>query len=67
DLAVNVIDWLAGKEDIISLTPKESTQRLLIRLTPLTINLFLFVSVILIPGVALISGLIVWFKRRQRG
>ena len=67
DLAVNVIDWLAGKEDIINLTPKESTQRLLIRLTPLSINLILFVSVILIPGVALISGLIVWFKRRQRG
>jgi len=67
DLFVNVIDWLAGKEDIISLTPKETTRRSLMPLTPVTSNLIMLVTVILIPGLALVTGFFVWFKRRQRG
>jgi ABC-type uncharacterized transport system involved in gliding motility auxiliary subunit len=67
DLAVNVIDWLAGKEDIISLTPKESTQRSLIPLTPMTINLIMLVMLVLLPGLALMAGFIIWFNRRRRG
>lgn len=67
DLFVNVIDWLAGKEDIISLTPKETTRRSLMPLTPVTSNLIMLVTVVLIPCLALVTGFLVWFKRRQRG
>lgn len=67
DLLVNSVDWLAGQEDIISLTPKQSTQRNIIPLQPIATNIILLVTVILIPGSALLLGFYTWFNRRQRG
>jgi len=67
DLLINSVDWLAGQEDIINLTPKQSTQRNIIPLQPMATNIILLVTVILIPGSALLAGFYTWFNRRQRG
>lgn len=67
DLLSNSIDWLAGQEDIINLTPKQTTQRNIIPLLPSTTNLLFLFTVILIPGLALLIGFYSWFIRRQRG
>ncbi|MCB9134894.1 MAG: GldG family protein [Anaerolineales bacterium] len=67
DLALNAINWAAEQEDIISLTPKNTTTRTL-QLPPqaYNLNLILFAVVLLLPGLMLISGVVVWVQRRRR-
>lgn len=67
DLFINSIDWAAGEEELISLTPKESTQRLLVTPDTTMVNLIFLISVIIIPGSALVLGVFTWYQRRRRG
>ena len=67
DLLVSSVDWAAGQEALISLTPKDTTQRLLMPPDRLTTQLMLLGIVILLPGLALIWGIVVWVQRRRRG
>ncbi len=67
DLLMNAIDWAAGQEDLINLTPKESTARMLIPPQTMTMNLILLGAVIVLPGLALLGGVVVFFQRRRRG
>jgi ABC-type uncharacterized transport system involved in gliding motility auxiliary subunit len=67
DLFVNSVDWAAGQEDLINLTPKQNTQRLMIPPQRYTMNLILLGSVFVIPGLALLAGVAVFFQRRRRG
>jgi len=67
DLFINSVDWAAGQEDLINLTPKPTTQRIMIPPQQITLNLILLSTVIILPGMALLAGFLVWFQRRQRG
>ncbi len=66
DLAVNSVDWAAGKEDLISLTPKSSTARTILPPQKLTMNLLFLGVIVVLPGVPLILGIVVWVQRRRR-
>lgn len=67
DLILNSVNWAAEQEDIISLTPKDITQRTL-QLPPqaYALNLILFGIVLVVPGLMLLSGIVVWIQRRRR-
>jgi ABC-type uncharacterized transport system involved in gliding motility auxiliary subunit len=67
DLILNSVNWAADQEDIISLTPKDITQRTL-QLPPQAyiLNLILFGVVLVLPGLMLVAGVVVWFQRRRR-
>jgi ABC-type uncharacterized transport system involved in gliding motility auxiliary subunit len=67
DLFINSVDWAAGQEDLIDLTPKDTTQRLMLPPDTVTINLLLLGTVIILPGLALVAGIVVWIQRRSRG
>lgn len=67
DLLISSVDWAAGQEALISLTPKNSTQRLLMPPDRLTTQLMLLGIVFLIPALALVWGIVVWVQRRRRG
>jgi len=67
DLLVNSIDWAVGQENLINLTPKDTIQRVLVPPQRYTLGMILFGSVFLLPGVVLLSGIIVWIQRRKRG
>jgi ABC-type uncharacterized transport system involved in gliding motility auxiliary subunit len=67
DLIVNAVDWAAGQEDLISLTPKNQTTRMLLSPKQTTMNLILLGTVIILPGLALLGGVMVFFQRRRRG
>ena len=67
DLFVNAVDWASGEEELIDLTPKAYTQRFLVPPQPTLVNIIFLFTVIVIPGSALIAGIVAWIQRRKRG
>jgi ABC-type uncharacterized transport system involved in gliding motility auxiliary subunit len=63
DLFVNTINWLAQDEDLISVRPKNPANRRVILTETQQRELF-FASMIFLPGLVLISGAVIWFRRR---
>jgi gliding motility-associatede transport system auxiliary component len=67
DLMVNSVDWAVGQEELISLTPKNQTTRMLVPPQQTIMNFIFLGTVIILPGLALLGGVIVFMKRRRRG
>jgi ABC-type uncharacterized transport system involved in gliding motility auxiliary subunit len=67
DMIVNSIDWAAGEESLINLTPKNTVERYLVQPQPYTMGLILLVSLAILPGLVLIAGVATWFRRRKQG
>ncbi len=67
DLFINAVDWAAEQENLINLTPKDQTQRILLPPQKYTLGLILFGSVFLLPGIVFAAGVVVWAQRRKRG
>ena len=64
DFVVNSIKWLIGDGESISVAPKDiSTMPL--QMSNAQINVYAIITVVVIPLVILIVGLIVWRKRRN--
>jgi ABC-type uncharacterized transport system involved in gliding motility auxiliary subunit len=63
DLFMNAVNWLAEEEDLISIRPKQPTNRRLF-LTPLQSSLTIFTTLIIIPLAVFVAGIGVWWKRR---
>jgi ABC-type uncharacterized transport system involved in gliding motility auxiliary subunit len=66
DLLVNSVDWAAGQDELISLTPKETTQRFVTPPSRAALILVFLVSVVAIPALFLIVGLSTWWGRRSK-
>jgi hypothetical protein len=67
DMIVNSIDWAAGQENLINLTAKAATERVLATPTTFTIGLLFLGSMILLPGIVLAGGITAWIIRRRHG
>jgi ABC-type uncharacterized transport system involved in gliding motility auxiliary subunit len=67
DLLVNSVDWTVGQEDLISLTPKENTQRVVIAPRGATLFLLYGGAVCLLPLLAFIGGAYIFLRRRRKG
>lgn len=63
DVFANSVGWLVGDEDILSIAPKNSKQRM-IHLTEAQAQVVRWVTIILLPAAALFIGMTVWTKRR---
>jgi ABC-type uncharacterized transport system involved in gliding motility auxiliary subunit len=63
DLFVNTVNWLAQDEDLISVRPKNPTNRRVILTETQQRELF-FASMFFLPGLVIISGAVIWFRRR---
>jgi ABC-type uncharacterized transport system involved in gliding motility auxiliary subunit len=66
DLLINSIDWAAKQDALIDLTPKQSTSRFVAPPSIRMLGLVFLVTIILLPGGALGTGVIVWWQRRRR-
>lgn len=64
-LILNAIDWASRQESLITLSPRETTQRFITPPTQNTINLLALATICLIPGIVLVSGIAVWVARRR--
>lgn len=67
DLFINTVDWASGQEELIDLTVKTPTTRILLPPEQYVMNLILLGLVFVLPGIVLISGVVVWIQRRRRG
>jgi ABC-type uncharacterized transport system involved in gliding motility auxiliary subunit len=65
DLFVYSLDWAAEKEDLISLTPRQSTQRILISPRQTVFNLIVLLLVFILPGIVVLVGGFVWYHLRR--
>ncbi len=64
NLFLNIISWLAQDEDLISIRPKAPEDRRIILSQSQQSMLRLF-TIFVLPGVALVAGIVVWTKRRR--
>jgi ABC-type uncharacterized transport system involved in gliding motility auxiliary subunit len=63
DLFFNTVDWLAQDESQISIRPKAPTDRH-VSLTVAQATMLRWFDLVFLPGVGLISGVYIWWKRR---
>ena len=63
DLFANAINWLAQDEDLISVRPKNPTNRRVI-LTDTQLRELGFASLFFLPGLVIICGAVIWLRRR---
>ncbi len=63
DLALNMANWLSSDEDLISIRPKEQQDRRL-NMTRRQMSTVFYLSVVLLPLIAVVSGITVWWRRR---
>ena len=64
DLLLNILNWLAGKEELIGIRGKEPQIRE-IMLTKERMNFVLYTSVLGLPILIIIAGVIVWWRRQN--
>ncbi len=63
DLFVNMVNWLASDEDLISVRPKPPENRR-VNLTTAQMRRVLYFSVLGLPLAMIASGVVVWWRRR---
>jgi ABC-type uncharacterized transport system involved in gliding motility auxiliary subunit len=63
DLFLNIFNWLSSDEDLISIRPKEPTDRRL-NMNARQVSMVFYATVILIPLFIILAGVSVWWKRR---
>ena len=67
DLLLNSIDWAAGEEQLISLTLKTTTTRYVLPPTVQVTGVVFLTTIVLIPGIVIVLGGSIWWKRRKQG
>ena len=63
DLFLNTVSWLAEDEDLISVRPKDPENRS-VQMTSANSRMLFWLTMVMMPGAALIAGIIVWTRRR---
>ena len=63
DLFFNTINWLSQDEDLISVRPKSPANRQVV-LTESQQRMLWLGSVIFLPGLVIVCGAVIWWKRR---
>lgn len=63
DLFLNMMNWLSSDEDLISIRPKDPEDQSF-AMTASQRNLVFYWSILLLPAAVVMSGVMVWWKRR---
>ena len=64
-LALNIINWLAGDDDLIAIEPK-SAPDLQLKLSDASTVIIGFGFFLIIPVVLVTAGLIIWYRRKKQ-
>jgi ABC-type uncharacterized transport system involved in gliding motility auxiliary subunit len=63
DLFLNMVNWVAQDENLISIRPREPEERSVIMTDQQRQNAF-FLSLFIVPGIVIVTGVSVWWGRR---
>jgi ABC-type uncharacterized transport system involved in gliding motility auxiliary subunit len=63
DLFLNIVNWVAEDEDLIGIRPREPEDRRIFLSSQQMTNVILF-SLLVVPGILLLTGISVWWGRR---
>ena len=63
DLFLNVVNWLAQQENLISIRAKDPEDRR-ITLTATQERIIFYLTVLIVPGLVLLAGVQTWWRRR---
>lgn len=64
-LWTDTVDWLTGFVDVISFTPVTDPTRLSLVASDQELNTIAVVTMVILPGTVLLSGVVVWWYRRR--
>ena len=67
NLLINAIDWASEQENLISLNPNTPTVRFIPPPQPSVLRFIQILSIYLVPGGMIVIGIVVWWRRRNRG
>ncbi len=67
DFIINSIDWAAGQENLINLTPKQPITRTIIPPKIYMLGLLFLGTIFVIPGFVVLLGITTWLQRRKKG
>jgi ABC-type uncharacterized transport system involved in gliding motility auxiliary subunit len=67
DMFVNSVDWTAEQENLASITPKATVDRVFNPPAGLHWILILLSSIFIIPGLVVLGGVTTWLARRRQG
>lgn len=63
DLSLNMVNWLAQQENLIAIRPHDPEDRR-VTLTEDQTQRIIWITLVIIPGLLLATGVRVWWKRR---
>lgn len=66
DLIINSVDWAARQENLIDITPRQTTVRQVLPATRSTVTLLVIGTTVVIPALIILAGALVWWNRRKR-
>jgi ABC-type uncharacterized transport system involved in gliding motility auxiliary subunit len=64
NLFLNTVHWLVGSMELVGIAPKSPEQNTLL-LSPGTLRRVGLLSLVALPGLAVLAGVLVWWKRRS--
>ncbi len=64
---INSVDWAANQDEIINITPRESTTRIMLPVNNLSFIIMIILSVFVIPGAIIFLGVSSWIARKRKG
>lgn len=67
DLFINAVDWATEQESLINLTPRQQVQRLMVTPSAYTMGAIFLVTVVIVPGLVVVGGIVNFVMRRKRG
>src|SRR3569832_1447589 len=65
DLGMNIVNWLSADEELIA-SPAKTARDTGLVLTPLQSGVIGFGFLLALPAILLVSGLMIWWRRRKR-
>ena len=67
DMLVNSVDWSAEKENLVNITPKDTTERVFNAPGQLHWIMILLSAIFIVPGLVILGGVSTWLARRRQG
>ena len=64
DFGINIVNWLVGDEEMIVIQPRPTVDsHLILTETALTVTVVVFLFIL--PGIFLLSGVVIWWRRKS--